>query len=91
MVILQHEFVVENRDGRKEKIVSSLIDFGIPHGDSSMSRLVGLPAAIGARMILEGRIRETGVRVPVTPDIYNPILDELASLGIRFREERKAL
>jgi saccharopine dehydrogenase (NADP+, L-glutamate forming) len=91
MVILQHEFLVESRDGRKEKIVSSLIDFGIPHGDSSMSRLVGLPAAIGARMILEGRIRETGVRVPVTPDIYNPILDELASLGIRFREERKAL
>ncbi|HVP91435.1 MAG TPA: saccharopine dehydrogenase C-terminal domain-containing protein [Terriglobales bacterium] len=91
MVILQHEFAVERRDGRREKITSSLIDFGIPHGDSSMSRTVGLPAAIGARMILEGRIRETGVIVPVTPDIYNPILDELAGAGIRFREERHAL
>ncbi len=91
MVILQHEFAVEGRDGRREKITSSLIDFGIPHGDSSMSRTVGLPAAIGARMILEGRIRETGVIVPVTPDIYNPILDELAGAGIRFREERQAL
>jgi saccharopine dehydrogenase (NADP+, L-glutamate forming)/spermidine synthase len=91
MVILRHEFLVENRDGRMEKIASSLIDFGVPGGDSSMSRTVGLPAAIGARLVLEGRIKETGVRVPVTPDIYNPILDELAALGTRFREEREAL
>jgi hypothetical protein len=56
-----------------------------------MSRTVGLTAAIGARLILEGRIRETGVRVPVTPDIYDPILDELARLGIRFEEQRQPL
>ncbi|HYA49232.1 MAG TPA: saccharopine dehydrogenase C-terminal domain-containing protein [Burkholderiales bacterium] len=91
MVILRHEFLVEGRDGRKERVLSSLIDYGIPDGDSSMSRLVGLPAATGARMILEGRIRETGVRVPVTPDIYNPILDELAGLGVRFEERREFL
>jgi len=91
MVILQHEFVAENRTGLVEKITSTLIDFGVPGGDSSMSRTVGLPAAIGARLILEGRIKETGVRVPVTPDIYNPILDELSRLGIRFQEHRQAL
>jgi len=88
MVILQHEFLAESREGSLEKITSTLIDFGIAGGDSSMSRTVGLPAAIGARLIMEGRIRETGVRVPVTPDIYNPILDELAALGIRFEERR---
>jgi saccharopine dehydrogenase-like NADP-dependent oxidoreductase len=91
MVILQHEFVAEDRKGRTGKITSTLIDFGIPGGDSSMSRTVGLTAAIGARLILEGRIRETGVRVPVTPDIYDPILDELARLGIRFEEQRRPL
>ena len=91
MVILQHEFLAESRKGRVEKITSTLIDFGIPGGDSSMSRTVGLPAAIGARLILEGRIKETGVRVPVTPDIYNPILNELSRLGIRFQEHREAL
>ncbi|MGA2534309.1 MAG: saccharopine dehydrogenase C-terminal domain-containing protein [Candidatus Aminicenantales bacterium] len=89
MVILQHEFLLESRKGRVEKITSTLIDFGIPGGDSSMSRTVGLPAAIGARLILEGRIKEIGVRVPVTPDIYNPILNELARLGIRFQEHRQ--
>jgi saccharopine dehydrogenase-like NADP-dependent oxidoreductase len=91
MVVLQHVFLAESRDGRRERITSTLIDFGIPHGDSSMSRTVGLPAAIGARLVLEGRIAETGVRVPVTPDIYDPILDELATLGIRFREDRQKL
>lgn len=91
MVVLQHVFLAESRDGRRERITSTLIDFGIPHGDSSMSRTVGLPAAIGARLVLEGRIAETGVRVPVTPDIYEPILDELAALGIRFQEDRQKL
>lgn len=91
MVILQHEFVAEDRKGRTGTITSTLIDFGIPGGDSSMSRTVGLTAAIGARLILEGRIRETGVRVPVTPDIYEPILDELARLGIRFEEKRRPI
>jgi saccharopine dehydrogenase (NADP+, L-glutamate forming)/spermidine synthase len=91
MVILQHEILAENREGRLEKITSTLIDYGIPGGDSSMSRTVGLPSAIGARLIAEGRISETGVRVPVTPDLYNPILDELAVLGLRFKEQRQSL
>jgi saccharopine dehydrogenase (NADP+, L-glutamate forming) len=91
MVVLQHEFLAENPDRGIERITSTLVDFGVPGGDSSMSRTVGLPAAIGARLVLEGRISETGVRVPVTPDIYNPILDELSGLGIRFEEERRKL
>jgi saccharopine dehydrogenase (NADP+, L-glutamate forming) len=89
MIVLQHEFHVLRADGRDERIVSTLIDYGVPGGDSSMSRTVGLPAAIGARLILEGRIREAGVQVPVLPEIYVPILNELGSLGVRFEEERR--
>ena len=59
-----------------------MIDFGIPGGDSSMSRTVSLPAAIGVRRILEGQITAKGVLRPVTADIYDPVLDELAELGI---------
>jgi hypothetical protein len=51
-----------------------------------MSRTVSLPAAIGVHLILEGRITATGVLRPVTSDIYNPVLDELATLGIECRE-----
>ena len=91
MIVLQHEFLVRTETGRIERIVSSLVDYGVPGGDSSMSRTVGLPAAIGARLILEGRVRTAGVQVPVLPEIYGPILEELDSLGIRFVEKRQIL
>jgi saccharopine dehydrogenase-like NADP-dependent oxidoreductase len=91
MIVLQHEFLARTGSGRTERIVSTLIDYGIPGGDSSMSRTVGLPAAIGARLVLEGRIVLTGVQVPVHAEIYGPILDELASLGVRFEEKRRVL
>ena len=85
MLVMQHEFVAEYRD-RTEKITSTMIDCGIPNGDSSMSRLVGLPAAIAARMILQGEINLTGVHVPMIPEIYRPVLAELATMGISFQE-----
>jgi saccharopine dehydrogenase (NADP+, L-glutamate forming)/spermidine synthase len=91
MIVLRHEFLVRTEAGRSERVVSSLIDYGVPGGDSSMSRTVGLPAAIGARLILEGRITAAGVQVPVLPEIYEPILDELETLGIRFEERRQVL
>jgi saccharopine dehydrogenase (NADP+, L-glutamate forming) len=90
MVVLQHEFLAQ-AGGRTERIVSTLVDYGVPGGDSSMSRTVGLPAAIGARLILEGRIALKGVQVPVVPEIYGPILAELEPLGVRFAEKRQVL
>ena len=89
MIVLQHRFEIEYPDGTGEKIISTLLDYGIPDGDSSMSRMVGLPAAIGTRMILEGRIRESGVHIPVKPEIYTPILMELRSMGITFLEKKE--
>jgi alpha-aminoadipic semialdehyde synthase len=86
MLVLFHDFRAEFPNGKKERIVSELIDCGIPHGDSSMSRTVSLPAAIGVDMILTGRINATGVLRPVTPNIYNPVLDELAQLNISCKE-----
>jgi len=85
MLVMQHEFVAEYPD-RTEKVTSTMVDYGIPNGDSSMSRLVGLPAAIAARMILQGKIDMTGVHTPTIPDIYEPVLAELATLGVSFRE-----
>jgi len=85
MLVMQHEFVAEYPD-RTEKTTSTMVDYGIPHGASSMSRLVGLPAAIAARMILEGEIRLTGVQVPMVAEIYEPVLAELATMGVSFSE-----
>jgi len=90
MLILQHEFLAEY-PGRREKVTSTMIDFGIPHGDTSMSRTVGLPAAIGVRLILQGEINLTGVHTPVIPEIYAPVLAELEQLGIHFTEKWETL
>jgi hypothetical protein len=86
MIALCHDFRVAFPDGRNEHILSQLIDFGVPNGDSSMSRTVSLPAAIGVDLILNERIRRTGVLRPTTPDIYHPVLDELAELGVSCLE-----
>jgi saccharopine dehydrogenase (NADP+, L-glutamate forming) len=88
MVVLQHEFVAVDERGKKQKITSTLIDFGVPGGDSSMARTVGLPAAVGTRLVLEGRIRRTGVSVPVHPEVYGPILEELENHGIIFNVKK---
>ena len=90
MLILQHEFMAEYPD-RKEKIISTMIDFGIPNSDTSMSRTVGLPAAIGVKLVLQGKINLTGVHTPVVPEIYEPVLEELEHLGIHFTEKWETL
>jgi len=43
---------------------------------------VGLPAAIGAQLILEGEIKLTGAHIPVLPEVYEPVLGGLEELGI---------
>ena len=94
LLVMHHEFVAEYPSrGKSEKITSTLIDFGIPGGDSSMARTVSLPAAMAARLILEGKIKGAGVQIPVTPAIYEPLLRELAEMdnGIRFKETRTDL
>lgn len=91
MIILQHQFIASYPGDKKEKITSTLIDFGIPHGDTSMARTVGLPAAISTRLILEGKIKKTGIHIPVTPEIYMPILQELKELDIAFKEKREEI
>ena len=87
MIALVHHFEAEFPGGKKEKIVSSLVDYGIPNGDSSMARTVSLPAAVGVHMILSGQFTQPGVHVPVIPELYNPVLDELATLNIRCKEK----
>jgi saccharopine dehydrogenase-like NADP-dependent oxidoreductase len=85
MLVMQHEFIAQYPD-RREKITSTMIDYGIPFDDTSMSRTVGLPAAIAVRMILQGQVELTGVHQPMMPEIYEPVMAELKELGIGFTE-----
>ncbi len=86
MVIMLHSFLVEKADGQKEVIKSRLLDFGTKE-DTSIARTVALPAAIAVKMILDEEIRDTGVHIPISKTIYEPILNELAKMGIAMVEE----
>ncbi|MEO0093271.1 MAG: saccharopine dehydrogenase C-terminal domain-containing protein [candidate division WOR-3 bacterium] len=88
MIVLKHEFIAEYpKESRKEKIESTLIDFGIPNGDTAMSRTVSLPAAIAAKLILTDKIKLTGIQIPVVSEIYEPVLAELETLNIVCKEK----
>ena len=87
MVAMQHTFLAAFSDGRKEVIRSRMLDFGTLDTDTSIARTVALPAAIGVEMILTGQINVKGVHIPVIPDIYNPVLNKLETMGIKMVEE----
>jgi len=87
MVVMQHLFLASYPDGKREVITSRMLDFGTPATNTSIARTVALPAAMAVKMILTGRIKLSGVYRPVLPELYNPILDELALNGIKMEEE----
>jgi saccharopine dehydrogenase (NADP+, L-glutamate forming) len=88
LVILIDEMVQrDEKSGRRRLVRSSLIDFGIANGDSSIARTTGLPPAITAHMILSGVIKTPGIHIPVTEEIYRPVLAELRNVGIKLEEK----
>lgn len=90
MIIMHHEFIVEY-SSEKEYITSTLVDYGIPGGNTSIARTVSLPAAIAVKMIIKDEIKLSGVQIPVVQEIYNPILNELEEMGIKFSEKIQKL
>lgn len=91
MVLLQHKFGIEHKDGRKETRTSTLCDYGDPKGYSSMARLVGVPCGVACLMVLDGRISEKGILAPVNWSLAEPILKELKEKwGIEMVEKTLA-
>jgi len=88
MLILRHKFIVENKNKSRDMITSTMIDFGIPKGDTSMARTVSLPLAIGVKLMAEGKIDLTGVHIATNKEIYEPVLAELEKLNIKMVEKR---
>ena len=90
LVILQHKFDIEHKDGSKEVRTSTLVDYGAPEGSgeySSMAKLVGTPCAIAVQLVLDGKINKPGVLAPLDPEINDPIMKELdKKYGIALKE-----
>lgn len=86
MIVMWHLLTYEE-NGQQKRLESSLVVEGDNQKNTAMAKTVGLPIGIAAKLILQGKIKEQGVHLPLTPQIYNPILNELESLGIKFVEK----
>ena len=86
MLVMHHEFVFD-LDGKRKMITSQMVNLGEDGTYTSMSNTVGLPAAICAKMILNGTLQDKGVQLPIKSNVYSPILAELEEYGIAFIEE----
>lgn len=87
MIIMLHE--IEYEAGNKKSVIkSSLVVKGDDNMHTAMAKTVGLPLGIAAKLILEGKINETGLLIPNLSSIYQPVLEELKQHGIAFNEKK---
>lgn len=86
VVVMLHAFLAEYKNNHKEVIKAHLLEFG-NSSDTAIARTVALPAAIATKLILEGKLNETGVKIPVQKNIYEPVLSELEDNNIVMEEQ----
>ena len=85
MIVMWHKFdFLEN--GIPRQIQSHMVVIGENSTDTGMSKTVGLPLAITAKLILNGKINLTGIQIPTVKELYEPVLMELDKMGFEFQE-----
>jgi saccharopine dehydrogenase-like NADP-dependent oxidoreductase len=90
MIIMQHEFEYEI-DSSQHKLTSTLILSGDDHIRTAMAKTVGLPMGIAAKLILNGSIDIKGLQIPIYKEIYKPVLKELESFDVIFKESKQSV
>ncbi len=86
LVVMLHEIEYTLED-QKHLIKSSLQVTGENALHTAMAKTVGLPLGIAAKLILDEKIKLTGLHIPISAAIYEPVLKELEKHGIVFNEE----
>jgi len=87
MIVMWHKFNY-TCEGKEHEIHSTMSVTGDDAVHTAMAKTVGLPVGIGAKLILNGKITTAGVQVPVTREIYEPVMEELAQYEIECREKQ---
>lgn len=86
MIVMYHKFGYE-LNGEEHQIDATMVALGEDQNYTAMAKTVGLPVAIATLAILNDKITTPGVQIPITKEVYEPILTELANLGISFNEK----
>lgn len=88
MIVMLHE-IEYDLNGAHKKIESSLVVKGENSLLTAMAKTVGMPLGIAAKLILNDIIQLAGVHIPISKEIYEPVLTELEQYGIKFSESEK--
>lgn len=86
MIVMYHKFGYE-LNGVKKQIESNMVVLGEDQTYTAMAKTVGLPVAMATLDILNGKIKSPGVQLPISKEVYDPILKELEEYGIQFNEK----
>ncbi len=86
MIVMRHQFIFRKNEKLRE-IVSTMVVEGKDNVHTAMAQTVGLPVGIATKMILNGEIVATGIHIPTSKLIYEPVLKELEQYGIVFTEK----
>ncbi|KPP68386.1 hypothetical protein Z043_112940 [Scleropages formosus] len=81
---MRNDVGIRHSTGELETKHFSLVVYGDSNGFSAMAKTVGYPAAIAARMVLDGEIKSKGLVMPLTKNVYNPILRRLQAEGVQY-------
>ncbi|NAS12702.1 saccharopine dehydrogenase family protein [Poritiphilus flavus] len=85
MIVMYHKFgFILN--GKKRQLDANMVVTGENHSHTAMAKTVGLPVAMAALLILNGKITTPGVQIPIRQEVYEPILKELKEYGVSFKE-----
>jgi saccharopine dehydrogenase-like NADP-dependent oxidoreductase len=85
-IVMWHRFKYV-LNGKQKEVQAYLTTTGDDEINTAMAKTVGLPLAIAARLLVEGKIKSRGVVIPVLKEIYDPVLAALGEMGIRLVEE----
>lgn len=85
MIVMYHKFGYI-LDGKKKQVDANMVVLGENRTHTAMAKTVGLPVAMATLLVLNGKISTTGVQIPIRKEVYNPVLEQLESYGVIFKE-----
>jgi len=86
-ILMQHQLEYTSKDGKQHKFKATLLAQGENKEDSALTKAIGLTTGAAAKAFLLGSIKVKGLHIPVSKEVYDPVLNELDDLGVSFHIE----
>ncbi len=86
MIVMYHE-VEHHSQEKRYKTYCDLVVIGENGQKTAIAKTVGLPLAMATKLLLTDKLTLKGVQLPLSEQLYKPILKELEDWGVVFEEK----